>query len=444
MPQIRPFKGILYNPEKVPHLKDVITPPYDVISEKEQDEYYAHHPQSMIRLVLGKMYPQDTAQDNRYTRAGKSFRSWLDAGILRPDLKPALYVTEIDFELDGEIRTRFAFIARVRLESLESGVILPHEKTFSNVKADRLKLMHQCKANFSPIFSLYPDPESEIVGLVRGAVKTAAPDLEFTDLKGYRHRLWRCTDPGIHEAVGQRMADRLLYLADGHHRYETALRYRDLIMARAGSPDPGAPCNFVMMSLCSMEDAGLVIRPVHRVICDVGKETSETLVDSARAYFDIESLAFDDGNREDVEKAFLTKVKEGADRQAIGMVFCHGKAFHVLRVREKVLDNVLGQALPDPLKKLDVTLVTKLVLEGLLGLNGAALDDERRIMYTSRADKALRAVYGGKCPMVLILNPTRLDQIQKVSKAGLVMPRKSTYFYPKVMSGLVINKIDDD
>lgn len=443
MPQVRPFRGVLYNPEKVPDLKEVITPPYDVISAVEQEAYHERHPQNMIRLVLGRIYPGDAEYDNRYTRAAASFRKWLEAGILKQDQEPAFYVTEIDFELDGPIRTRFGFIVRVRLESFENGGILPHEKTFSTVKADRMRLMEQCQANFSPIFSLFPDPDNCIVERLRGAIRKAAPDMAFTDLKGYHHRLWRVTSQQVHEEVEKKLAGRRLYIADGHHRYETALSYRNRFMARRPELGPDAACNYVMMSLSSMEDAGLAIRPVHRVICGVEEKAVETFVDTAGRYFEIETLGFDGAERSKVEKTFLERVKSGAHQQVIGAALHKSKAFYVLQLKEAAKD-ALSQATPAPLKKLDVTVATQLILQDILGLGSAALDDESRILYVSRADDALKAIHEAQCPIALILNPAKLRQIQEVSEAGLMMPRKSTYFYPKVMTGLVINKMNDE
>jgi uncharacterized protein (DUF1015 family) len=214
-------------------------------------------------------------------------------------------------------------------------------------------------------------------------------------------------------------------------------------MSQQPSLGPDDPCNFVMMYLTSMHDPGLAIRPAHRVLCDVERASIEDFVSKARAYFDIETLDFDSLNRKHIEKAFLSKVRTSANSTVIGATLRDDKGFYVLRVKEGVVDHLFGQEIPGPLRKLDVTAVTKLVLQEILGLNGAALDDERCILYTSRADKALDAIHSGKCAIALILNPTRLEQVQAVSDAGLIMPRKSTYFYPKVMTGLVISKIGD-
>ena len=443
MARIVPFRGILYDPEKVPDLKAVITPPHDVISVGEQQEFYERHPQNMIRLVLGKVYPEDTEHDNRYTRAAKSFRSWLDEGVLRQDKEPALYVTEMDYSMEDKVCTRFGFIALVGLENFEKGAIRPHEKTFSATNTDRLKLMEASRTNFSPIFSLFSDPDNEIIGALRAAIEQLRPDLNFEDHMGYRHRLWRVRDHQIHKEIGQRLADRPLYIADGHHRYETALKYRDRIMSKQPSLDPDDPCNFVMMYLSSMHDPGLTIRPAHRMICDVEKAAIETFVHKASAYFNIEKVDLDGLNRKQIEDGILNKVRTGANSTIIGVVLRDHNGFYVLRVKKGVVDHLFGQEIPSPLRKLDVTAVTKLVLQEILGLNGAALDEERTIMYTSRIDKVLNAVHAGECSIALILNPTRLDQMQEVSDAGLIMPRKSTYFYPKVMTGLVINKIGD-
>jgi uncharacterized protein (DUF1015 family) len=443
MARIRPFRGILYNQEKVPDLKGVVTPPHDVISAEEQQEYYDAHPQNMIRLILGKVSPDDKEHNNRYTRAAEFFRSWLEQGILTRDDSPAFYVTEIDFRMDEAVHTRLGFIALVGLERFEAGIIRPHEKTFSATNTDRLKLIEASRANFSPIFSVFSDGDNEILGLLRAAIEPLRPDLDFEDLKGYRHRLWRVTDHKIHNELEKRLADRPVYIADGHHRYWTALQYRDGMKSRHQALAPDDPCNFVMMYLTSMQDPGMALRPVHRVICDVKKRAVEDFIDKARAYFDVETIDIGHMDRKQIEMASLKKAMTGGNSTVIGAALRDDKAFHVLRMKEGVTDGPRGQEIPEPLRKLDVTIVTKLVLEEILGLNGPSMDDERSVLYPSTIDEALNAVYRGRCPMALILNPTRLNELQEVSDAGLIMPRKSTYFYPKVMTGLVINKLDD-
>jgi uncharacterized protein (DUF1015 family) len=239
------------------------------------------------------------------------------------------------------------------------------------------------------------------------------------------------------------LADQPVYIADGHHRYGTALEYRNRIKSEKPTLDRDDPCNFVMMYLTSIHDSGLAMRPVHRVVCDIEAKAIEGFVDKARTYFKVETVDFDHLDRRHIEKSSLDQLTTRANSIVMGAALRDDKGFHILRVKEGVMDRVLGQEIPEPLRRLDVTVATKLVLEKILGLNGAALDDERTIHYVSTLDEALYAVQTEKCPMALILNPTRLDQLQEVSDAGLVMPRKATYFYPKVMAGLVINKIGD-
>lgn len=444
MARLLPFKGILYNLEKVPDLKGVITPPHDIISAMEQEAYYKAHPQNMIRLILGKVYRDDTEQDNRYTRAAKSFQSWLDEGILSQDKDPAFYVTEMDYRIDGEVRTRLGFIALVELAEFEKGIIRPHEETFSATNTDRLRLIEASRANFSPIFSLFSDHGNEVLASLRAGIKSLRPDLDFEDLKGYRHRLWRLKDPKIHKEIGHRLADRSIYIADGHHRYWTALQYRNQVRSKRSLSGPDDPCNFVMMYLTSIQDPGLALRPVHRVVCRADKTDMEGFFRRAGAYFDVETLRFDSMDRKVMDEAALSEVMTSANGTVIGAALRDDRSFYLLRVKKGITDHLLDKGIPEPLRKLDVTLVTKVVLEKILSLDNSALDDERSIRYVSTIGEALDAVRVGKCPIALILRPTRLDQLQEVSDAGLIMPRKSTYFYPKVMDGLVINRIGDD
>ncbi|MBW1770394.1 MAG: DUF1015 domain-containing protein, partial [Deltaproteobacteria bacterium] len=388
MARLRPFRGVLYNQEKVPDLKAVVTPPHDVISAEEQQEYYRAHPQNMIRLILGEIFPEDTEHNNRYTRAAQSFSSWLEEGMLIQDQDPAFYVTEIDFKMDDAVHTRLGFISLVGLERFEDGIIRPHEKTFSATNADRLKLIEASRANFSPIFSVFSDGDNSILGLLRTAIEPIQPDLEFEDLKGCRHRLWRVTDQSIHKEIGESLADRPVYIADGHHRYWTALQYRDRMKSRQPTLAPDDSCNFVMMYLTSMQDPGMALRPVHRVICDVKKQAVEDFVDKASAYFDIETLDIGHMDLKQIDNASLKKAMTSGNNTVIGAALRDDKSFHVLRMKGRVTDGARGQEIPEPLRNLDVTIVTKLVLEDLLGLNGPALDDERSILYPSTVDEA--------------------------------------------------------
>jgi len=442
MATITPFQGIVYNRDRIQDLKDVVTPPYDVISERERQEYFDRHPQNVVRLILSQEEPDDTEENNRYTRAARHFHTWLEDGILKQDSEPALYLTKMDFRSEGVVRTRLGFIASVELEDFGGG-ILPHEKTFSATKADRLRLIQTCKANFSPVFSLFSDPDEEIMELLRPTAEEVDPDADFTEVIGYRHRLWRVTDPKIHQGVREKLAGRPLYIADGHHRYETALIYRRQMESQKGGVDAEAPYNSVMMYLTSMQDPGLIMRSVHRMLCQVPRSAMDEFAERAGAFFDVETMDVGANGHVGIPGPFLAKIREGAGHGVMGAVVRGHKAAYVLRPKRGVMDQLHNGDIPGPLRKLDVTIATKLVLEKVLGFKEAALDDERRVLYTSRTRKAFNAIHTGKCDVALILNPTRLSEVEETSQAGLIMPRKSTYFFPKVLSGLVMNKLDD-
>ena len=224
MAEIIPFKGILYNPEKINDFAKVITPPFDVISKKDQKNFYESHPNNIIRLILGKSGQKDTNQNNRYTRAAEQFNNWLSDGIMIQDTKPAFYLTAIDFSFENRKVTRYGLIALIRLEPFEKGVVLPHEKTFSGVRSERLELMKACRANLSSIYSLYAD-RNHVFDLLKEAALNNEPDLKFTDESKILHRLWRITDTNLHVHVFDSMKDTSIFIADGHHRYETALKY---------------------------------------------------------------------------------------------------------------------------------------------------------------------------------------------------------------------------
>ena len=442
MATIAPFRGILYDQDRIGKLSDVVTPPYDVISERQRKMYFDRHPQNVIRLVLSKEEPDDTEQNNRYTRAAAFFRSWLNEGILKRDSQPALYLTEMDFSNEDEARTRLGFIALVQLEDFDKGGILPHEKTFSGTREDRLRLIQASKAHFCPIFSLFSDPNNDVVDPLRTWMKNLQPDVDFKERVGYRHRLWRVKDQDVCRKVAERLADKSLFIADGHHRYETALNYRNEMVAQTGVFDPNASYNYVLMYLNSMQDPGLVMRSVHRLIRQVPQTVMNGFVDRAKEFFDVEILNGQGRDSAEVRGTFLKTIREGADQGVMGVVVHDDKALYVLRIKKGMMDRVFGEAIPPSLKQLDVTIATKLVLHKILGVDETVLDDENSIKYTSRSPKAFEAIDTGKCDMALILNPTRLSHMEAVSRAGLIMPRKSTYFFPKVLSGLVMNKMD--
>ena len=441
MAEVLPFQGILYNPEQIQNLSNVVAPPYDVISADEQDEFHRRHPKNIIRLILGEKKATDTPGDNPHTRAADYYRQWLAEGTLVQDDRPALYLTSVDFPLDDQTITRYGIIALVRIEPFERKIVLPHEQTFSKVKSERLELMKRCHANFSPIFSLFSDP-SDVMDRLKSSTDGRQPDMDVTDHKGIPHRLWRVTDTAMHGFVKEALAHRQLFIADGHHRYETALAYRDWVAAGDPSFDASHPANFVMMYLCSMEDPGMLIRPAHRLLTQVPATALKTLMAKSAEAFDITSYPFTPENRQQVLEGFTQALKEEADSRTVIGVCTHGEPqFHRLALRPGIMQARFGSEMAASLLDLDVTVLTRLIFMDILQFDQARLDDASKIAYSSLTHEAIETVHQGRADIAFILNATRMEQVRRVSSEGLTMPRKSTYFYPKVLSGRVLNEL---
>ena len=245
---VKPFKGIRYNTEKL-DISKVVTPPYDVISEDEQDAYYACDPYNIIRLILGKHLKGDDRSKNRYSRALECYTTWQDNDYLIRDDQPALYFTSMEFTIEEKQFKRYGLIALVRLENFDAGVVKPHEKTFSNIKSERLKLMIACQANFSPIFSLFPDKHRSILDTLLQSINNQEPELCFNDDKNQSHKMWRILDPDIHAKVEKAMSDKPIFIADGHHRYETGLQYLNHLEQKEGTLPEAHPARYIMMYL---------------------------------------------------------------------------------------------------------------------------------------------------------------------------------------------------
>lgn len=435
MASLFPFRGIQYNQEKIEHLSDVLTPPYDVISKEEQKAFYDRHPNNIIRLILGFMKDTDTPKNNRYTRAAEHFESWHAKGILTRSESPALYITAVDFPVNGDIRTRYGLIARVGLEPFEKKIILPHERTFSKVKSDRFELMKACRANFSPIFSLYADGGNILNAMVAAVDAADQPQSDVIDDDGHRHRLWPITDPQFHQSIQNFFWDKQLFIADGHHRYETALNYRDWLSSKTNGFDASHPANTVMMYLCGMNDPGLTVLPAHRLLLNVPPEKMTALIGKAADYFEISTY---DNTHEDRTRFFADLETTGSETQ-IGVCVHKDAKIYLLHLKQGVMDDLFSPDIPNVLRQLDVTVLTRLIFMKLLGFDEKRLDNEKEIAYTSIGEQALDAATSGKCDMAFILNPTSIEQVQNVANKGLIMPRKSTYFYPKVITGQVIS-----
>ena len=440
---VAPFRGLHYNPEKIARLEDVVTPPYDVIPPLEREAFAARHPYNMVHLILPQPRPGDDQFQNRYTRAAALFRVWQRQEILVRDPDPAFYYWETDFQIEGKTHTRTGFAALVRLEPLTGGVIRPHEQTFSAAKADRLELLKNAQANFSPIFSLFPDPHHRILeALRRGGPRE--PLMDFKDVGGYVQRLFRVTAPETLQEVHRAMAEMPLFIADGHHRYETSLNYQKFLKKRYPQASASAPFNYTLMYLANIFDPDLVILMAHRLLTGprVKHLEEQGFLEKLGEYFEVARLPFAEAP-EGTGAAWLQQsLMETAPQETAFILLGFGNQAWRLKLRERVRQNLLARQMHPALAKLDVAVLNYLIFEKILGIDAKAQDDHEACKYNSKMEEVISAVKGGEASLAFILNPTRIQQVQEVASAGLIMPRKSTYFYPKVMTGLVLNPIN--
>ncbi len=432
MATIAPFTGIRYNPYKVGDLSKVVSQPYDRIGPDLQKKYYDLHQYNIVRLIRGQEFDDDTPEQNVYTRARDFFQSWLDAGYLLRDPTPALYVYHQTFTLpDGTRLTRKAFIAALQLVEFSEGTVLPHERTLAGPKVDRLNLLRATGVNFELIFMLYPDPENRINALFDAAIADRPPDAEVQELfeKDVRQQMWVVTDPQVLAAVTAEMAPkRGLIIADGHHRYETALNYRAEMQDRYPDAPANAAFHYALVSLVSMDDPGLTILPTHREIHDYTAKTPAEILDGARAYFEVTPMA----GRAALEAALAQATP---DDRRIG--FYDGSYF-LLRLRNPaVMDQIVPDRAPE-WRRLDVSILHELIIERVMGISKEQVENKQFLDYYRDLNQAIAHVDAGQAVCVFIMNPTRIGEVKACSTRGEKMPQKSTDFYPKMISGLVM------
>lgn len=432
MKKILPFKALAYNQEKVTSLKDVVTPPYDVISPEMQEAFYNRSPYNFCRIDLTK-----ETGDARYATAGKVFQQWKDEGIFSQDKTPGIYVHHHDFVLpDGRRMTRKGFFAACRIQDYNEGGIKPHEKTLDGPKVDRFRLTEATKAQLSPVFSLYGDPQKRIESLFEDIVQTT-PSADFVSEDGERHRLWKIKDPDIASAINTFMEARPLFIADGHHRYETALNYRNHILSQNQDVADQAALRYLLMYFSNLNDTGLVILPIHRALHGLSGKSLGDLLGELGNHFTVESVTSLDQNE------ILAKLKNlGEKNHAFWLLAKDPAHSYLLSLpRANWLKNPLAQEIPQSLCGLDVTVLHKLVIEKTLGISEEAQAKQENIIYWKSTEKAIAETRGGACELTFILNPTRIEDMEAVAMAGHKMPQKSTYFYPKIISGLLMHDV---
>lgn len=440
MAEIAPFRGLRYNLEKVPDLAQVVIPPYDVISPGEQQAFHERNPYNFIRLELGLAKPEDSGEDNPHIRAAALLGQWQHRGILVRNPQPSVYYYELDYKTGPDrIKTRKGFICAMRLEEFSSGRVRPHEKTFQAVKDERLDLMFACNANLSPVFALYPDSDERVLDTLASG-RRGAPEISFTDSADMTHRVWPVTDRVILDQARKIMADKPIFIADGHHRYETALNYRAAMRERHGSGNTHASFEFIMVYLADMNESGLTILPTHRLLKNLGDWDRERLIEKAKSFFDVERFEPENGG----ELRWKDAIEAGGLRKdtTIGF-YCKGAAcIYVLTAKRDAVSSLLARkGTPVEMRTLDVVVLDQVVLQDLLGLSEQFLASERNISFMCDFAEALEAVKSCGFDAGFFINHTRIEQVREVATAGLIMPHKATYFYPKVISGLVLNPI---
>jgi len=435
MAKIFPFRALRYDPAHV-SLRQVVTQPYDKITPAMQAGYYEASPYNLVRIILGQRDPGDSDGNNVYTRAAYDFSEWRRRGILRQDGQPSLYAYSQEFTAPGKARSRRyerrGFIALGQIEDYSAGVVFRHEQTLSKPKADRLELLRATRAHFGQIFMLYNDPSGKLEVTL---FPPRDPEITIADEYGVVHKLWQVSDPKVIANVSRGMADQKLIIADGHHRYETALNYRNERRAVAARPDPEAPYERVMMTLINAHSPGTLILPTHRLVFGLPNFEPGPMVAASRFFYGARDVSRDfDSSR---PLALLPRTSPG---ETAMLAVTAKQAFLFLAnpgTRHSALDPVSPRQ-----AELDVVRLHKVVLESVLNISEEAIREQRNLEYLRDAAEAVQRVRSGRANVAFLLNPVPIEQMTTIALAGEVMPQKSTDFYPKLLSGLAIYALD--
>lgn len=439
MAHVIPFHGTLYDPATVGDVRQVVAPPYDIIDSALQKTLHERHPNNVVRLELGYEQPGDNATNNKYSRAAGSLKEWLKAGALRRDSQPGIYYHTIEYQppysAPGTPTKLFkGFLSTVELEEFGSGKIYPHENTRAAAKTDRLNLLEACRANFSAIISLYSDPQNDVLTLIEQAIASDKPRIDFQDDEGFRQRLWSVTDAGALAKVVQMMNTKQLFIADGHHRYETALNYRRARRQQAGAPSTLQPYDNVLMLFASLEDKGLTVLPTHRVLTTSVPAPSE-LLRRLDPVFEVTALPFQTSNEAQVRGQFIETLRgRGQSLPMFGLALRNDPQYYLLTLRAAHRPT----ASASPRDRLDVSLLQQHIVSTLCPTQ----QEQEAMLYSKDDHEALDWVRRGTGTAALLLNPTKVAEVKAVASAGERMPHKSTYFFPKPLTGLVMNVME--
>lgn len=436
MAKIKAIQGFRYNPDKVGNLSPVVTPPYDVIDKEAQENFYAIHPFNFIRLEFGKKFSEDTQSNNVYTRAAATFAEWREEDIMRQEVNPSLYLYQQEFKINDVTFVRTGFMCGLKAEDYSSGQVLPHEETLPKHKADRLELMRATEANFSPIFGLYSDPSKIIFQTLLDAVNTNQPDVEVTDGAGEKHRLWVVSDESTIRTVVEKMSSCKVYIADGHHRYETAVSYGKEMTAQGK-----AGYDYILITLINLFDDGLVVLPTHRLVKNLENFNFDRFLDRIKTYFHVVPHPISDANIETAERLLQEMGVLREENHSFGLYGGKDRLYLLSLKRGNIPAGLVDPEKSPAWQGLDVTVLHSLILEHILGIGAQERASEGFLSYTRDNLYAIEAVDKGEFLFSLIMNPPKVEEVTAVAGAGEKMPQKSTFFYPKVISGLVINKL---
>lgn len=434
MVEIAPFKGMIYNKEKIKKLDDVMSPPYDIISEYMQDELYKQNDYNFVKLILGKILPDDSDTNNRYTRAKQLFDTWQQQGILVPSDAPAVYPYKVEYIVKKEKKQMNGFFVLLKLDP-EYKTVKAHEKTLAKPKADRLNLMRACYANLEPIQLMYMDENDTIRKTMDAALEK--PLINVKGYDGFTHQLWCLDDPDVVQSIVDTLAKKILFIADGHHRYQTSVNYAMEKRQQTGNTDPDAPFNYIMVVLCNMFDEGLSILPTHRLITLPNVNVDE-VCEKLERYFTVEKKLLDTNKKEyqKLGKSIMDAIE--STKQHKFALYTKG-AYYILTLKdEQVMDARAGDH-SKTWRNLDVSILHKFILEEFFGIDEKNLEDH--VKYTRVDAEAIQSVDEGTYDLSFLINATKIDQLKAIADAGEHMPQKSTYFLPKMLSGLVMYKM---
>src|SRR5574341_317728 len=441
MAKIAPFRGILYNQEKAGAIGTLVCPPYDIISPVEQQELYRKSPNNVVRLELGLASPGDTDEDNRYTRAAAVLQDWSRSGVLKQAPVPAFYIYEMEYKAGAAAKKLRGLICLVRIEDYDSGIVKPHETTLSGPKTDRLNLLRACKASFSQIFSLFSDPRGSVASILAKAARKPALEAENDD--GVIHRVWPLSDKDDIEKIVRELAYQPVFIADGHHRYDTALNYRNERRRAAGSFTGEEGYNYTAMFLARIEDPGLTVLPAHRALFNLTDFDPRRFEDDLNRFFNIERIDFDKKSEAKDLRTILDTMAHRADHAHVfGMRVRGEHSYYLLTLRNEADMDVLLPAKSPAYRRLDVSILHHLIIDKLLGVRMETHKLGLNIEYIKDAEEADKRVRDNAAEIVFFMNPTKVREVKAVAAAGERMPQKATYFYPKLLTGLVMHKIE--